>query len=180
MFIFTDPFFWAFVGMFGLLVGAGMLSKAKLGQNAVFGFAVIMVCDCSRIVLVLPFCVQPRFEMGIWNWIIGGAVLAAAMLFGLPALSINWRTAPKSGMVLKTDGIYGIVRNPIYLTDLLFSLAFAIMFRSIIGLALIPIWWAAFLFLVFTEEAGLERTIGQPYLDYKQRVRGRIIPGLPI
>ena len=83
-------------------------------------------------------------------------------------------------MVLRTSGIYGIVRNPIYLADILFSLGFAILFRSIIGVALIPVWWASFLFIVLTEEKSLERTLGQPYLDYRQRVKGRIIPGLPI
>ena len=54
------------------------------------------------------------------------------------------------------------------------------MFRSIIGVALIPIWWAAYLAIVLVEETSLERTLGQRYLDYKQQVKGRIIPGLPI
>ena len=54
------------------------------------------------------------------------------------------------------------------------------MFRSIIGIALIPIWWAAYLAIVLVEEASLERALGQRYLDYKQQVKGRIIPGLPI
>jgi protein-S-isoprenylcysteine O-methyltransferase Ste14 len=180
MSIFTDPFFWAFVGMFGLLVGIASVSGIKLGQNAILGLITILVCDFSRIILVLPFCPQPRFEIGIWNWIIGGTVLAAAMAFGLPALSIDWRTAPHSKMVLKTDGIYSVVRNPIYLTDILFSFGFAIMFGSVIGVALIPIWWAAYLTIVLVEEASLERALGQRYLDYKQQVKGRIIPGLPI
>lgn len=180
MFVFTDPFFWAFVGMLGLLVGIAFVSGIKLGQNALLGFSLIVVCDFARILLVLPFCPQPRFEIGIWNWIIGGIVLAGAMVFGIPALSINWRTAPDRKMVLKTNGIYRVVRNPIYLTDILFSLGFAIMFRSIIGVALIPIWWVAFLSIVLVEEASLERALGQPYLDYKQRVKGRLIPGLPI
>ena len=83
-------------------------------------------------------------------------------------------------MVLKTTGIYGVVRNPIYLADILFSLGFAVMFRSIIGIVLIPIWWAAYLAIVLVEEASLERTLGQRYLDYKKQVKGRIIPGLPI
>jgi protein-S-isoprenylcysteine O-methyltransferase Ste14 len=180
MFIFTNPFFWAFVGMFGLLVGIVLVSGIKLGQNALLGLITIIICDSSRIILVLPFCPQPRFEMGMWNWIIGGIVLAAAMVFGVPALSINWRTAPDSKMVLKTNGIYSVVRNPIYLTDILFSLGFAIMFRSIIGVALVPIWWAAFLAIVVVEEVSMERALGQVYLDYKQRVKGRIIPGLPV
>ena len=180
MFVLTNPFFWAFLGMFGLLVGTALVSGIKLGQNAVLGLITIVLCDLSRILLVLPFCPQPRFEIGIWNWIIGGIVLVAAMVFGIPALSINWRTAPDSKMVLKTNGIYGVVRNPIYLTDLLFSLGFAIMFGSVIGMALIPVWWAAFLAIVLVEETSLERALGQRYLDYKQQVKGRIIPGLPI
>jgi len=171
---------WAFIGMFGLLIGIAFVSGIKLGQNALFGTITIMICDFSRIILVLPFCPQPRFEIGIWNWIIGGIFLAIAGFFCVPALSINWRTAPDSKTALKTTGIYGIVRNPIYLADILFSLAFAVMFRSTIGIALIPIWWAAYLAIVLVEEASLERALGQLYLDYKQRVKGRIIPGLPI
>jgi protein-S-isoprenylcysteine O-methyltransferase Ste14 len=81
--------------------------------------------------------------------------------------------------VLKTTDVYSIVRNPICLADVLFSLGFAILFRSIIGVALVPLWWAGFLFIVLTEEESLGRTLGQPYLDYKRRVKGRIIPGLP-
>ena len=180
MFILTNLFFWAFVGMFGLLVGIVLVSGIKLGQNPLLGVFTIMICDISRIILVLPFCPQPRFDSGIWNWIIGGVILAIAMVFGIPALSINWRTAPNKNMVLKTNGIYGIVRNPIYLTDILFTLGFAVMFRSVIGVALVPMWWAAYLALVLVEEASLERVLGQRYLDYKRQVKGRIIPGLPI
>jgi len=175
-----DPFFWAFIGMFGLLAGTALVSGTKLGRNALLGFAIVLVCDLTRMILVLPFCLQPRFEIGVWNWIAGGILLAAALVFAVPALSIKWWAAPDGKMVLKTTGIYGIVRNPIYLADILFSLGFAIMFRSIIGVALIPVWWAGFLFVVLAEEESLVRTLGQPYLDYKQRVKGRIVPGLPI
>ena len=180
MIVLTNLFFWAFVGMFGLLIGIALVSGTRLGRNAVLGVITIMICDFSRILLVLPFCPQPRFEIGIWNWIIGGIILTGAVVFCVPALSIEWRTAPDSKTVLKTTGIYGIVRNPIYLADILFSLGFAVMFRSIIGVALIPVWWAAFLAIILVEEISLERSLGQPYLEYKQRVKGRIIPGLPV
>jgi protein-S-isoprenylcysteine O-methyltransferase Ste14 len=46
--------------------------------------------------------------------------------------------------------------------------------------ALVPFWWAGLLSLVLIEEESLERALGQPYLDYRARVRGRIVPGLPI
>ena len=180
MFILADLFFWAFVGMFGLLVSIALVSGIKLGHNALLGVITIMICDCSRIILVLPFCPQPRLEIGIWNWVVGGIILAIAGIVCVPALSIDWRTAPDGKTVLKTTGIYGIVRNPIYLADILFSLGFAVMFRSIIGIALIPVWWAAYLGIVLVEETSLERALGQRYLNYKQQVTGRIIPGLPI
>jgi protein-S-isoprenylcysteine O-methyltransferase Ste14 len=180
MFVLQDPFFWAFIGMFGLLADTAVLSGTKLSRSAPLGFALVMVCDSARIILVLPFCSQPRFDMGVWNWIVGGIILVAASIFAIPAFSIKWWAAPDDSTVLKTTGIYGIVRNPIYLADILFSLGLAIVFRSIIGIALIPLWWAGFLFLVLIEEESLERALGQPYLDYKRRVKGRIIPGLPI
>jgi protein-S-isoprenylcysteine O-methyltransferase Ste14 len=139
-----------------------------------------MICDVARIVLVLPFCPQPRFEIGMWNWIVGGIILAAALAFAVPALSVKWWAAPERNIVLRTSGIYGVVGNPIYLAEVLFSLGFVFMFRSIIGVALVPVWWAGFLFIVLMEEESLERTLGQPYLDYKKRVKVRIIPELPI
>src|SRR5512136_2540452 len=107
MFVLTTPFFYAFVGMFGLLIGITLVSGIKLGKNAWIGFITILVSDSARILLVLPFCTQPRFEIGSWNWVIGGIILAAALVFGIPALSINWRTAPNSQTLLKTNGIYG-------------------------------------------------------------------------
>ena len=94
MFVLQDPFFLAFVGMFGLLVGTALVSGAKLGRNALLGFAVVMVCDAARIILVLPFCLQPRLEIGVWNWIAGGIILAVAVVFAVPALSIKWWVAP--------------------------------------------------------------------------------------
>jgi protein-S-isoprenylcysteine O-methyltransferase Ste14 len=54
------------------------------------------------------------------------------------------------------------------------------MFGSIIGIALVEIWRASPLFLTAIEEDSLERKIGQPYCEYKHRVRGRIIPGSPM
>ena len=180
MYVYENPFFWAFVSMFGLLAGTALVSGIPLGRNALFGFATVIVNDFARILLVLPFVIQPRFDIGIWNWILGGLLIAAACGFGVSAFSVKWWKAPDCEVVLQTASVYGIVRNPIYLADLLFSLGIAIGFGSVIGVALIPIWWIAFLFVVQMEELSMERTLGQAYLDYKRRVRGRIIPGLPV
>ena len=145
-----------------------------------FGVVVVTIFDLGRVVLVLPYCPQPRFEMGEWHWAVGGVIFAAGLVFCIPALGIRPFTAPDEKVELQTSGFYALVRNPIYLGEVLWCLGFAVMFRSIIGVTLVPLWWVGLLFLVQLEEQGLERELGQPYLDYKARVRGRIIPGLPI
>lgn len=83
-------------------------------------------------------------------------------------------------MKLRTSGFYRIARNPIYLGDLLWGLGWPIMFRSVIGIAFAPLGWLALLFVIFIEEQSLEHEWGSPYLEYKKRIHGRIIPGLPI
>jgi protein-S-isoprenylcysteine O-methyltransferase Ste14 len=179
MYVLDNPFFWAFVSMFFLVLGTALVSGIPLGHNPVFGFIIVMGNDFARILMVLPFVSQPRFDFGIWNWILGGLLIAVACGFGLAAFSVKWWKAPDQEVVLQMAGVYGIVRNPIYLADLLFSLGIAVGFGSIIGVALIPVWWIAFLFIVQMEETSMERELGQKYRDYKNQVRGRILPGLP-
>jgi len=175
-----DPFFWALISMFGLVGACAVVGTQRLGGRALFGVVVVTIFDLGRVVLVLPYCPQPRFEMGEWHWAVGGVIFAAGLVFCIPALGIRPFTAPDEKVELQTSGFYALVRNPIYLGEVLWCLGFAVMFRSIIGVTLVPLWWVGLLFLVQLEEQGLERELGQPYLDYKARVRGRIIPGLPI
>jgi len=43
-----------------------------------------------------------------------------------------------------------------------------------------PVWWAGLWLVTIIEEESLERKLGQPYIEYRRRVRGRILPGLPL
>jgi protein-S-isoprenylcysteine O-methyltransferase Ste14 len=180
MTILRDPFFWALVSMFAMVAAFQVASGTDLGKRPGFGFTVVAMFALGRVVLVLPPLPQPRFEIGGWHWIAGGFLFAAGMLFSAPALKIRPFTAPDRKVELQTTGLYGVVRNPIYLGEVLWCLGWSVMFRSAIGVLLVPIWWTVLLFLTMTEEKTLERELGQPYLDYKTRVRGRILPGLPI
>ena len=175
-----NPFFWAFLSMFALVAACPIVSSKKFGKNAALGASIVAVFTLGRIFLVLPFCLQPRLEVGGWHWVIGGIIFVIGLVFGLPALNIKPFTAPDEKETLQTTGFYGIVRNPIYLCDVLWALGIAIMFRSIIGIALTPLWWVGLLCVVIIEEQSLERELGRPYLEYKKKVRGRIFPGLPI
>ena len=123
---------------------------------------------------------QPRFEIGAWNWILGGLIFVGGLVFSSPALVIKPFTAPDREGKLETTGFYALVRNPIYLGEVLWCLGWSLMFGSVIGILLVPFWWMCLLFLILVEEENLEQELGQVYVEYKKRVRGRIIPGLPI
>jgi protein-S-isoprenylcysteine O-methyltransferase Ste14 len=177
---FNDSFFWAFISMFGLVGCGAVVSGSRLGKYPLFGAIVVIIFDFGRIVLVLPVCEQPRFDLSGLHMFVGAAIFIFGILFCSPALSIKPITAPDKTIKLKTNGLYSIVRNPIYTGEILWCLGLAIYFRSIIGVALVPIWWLALLFHIAKEEESLERELGETYLNYKKIVKGRIIPGLPI
>ncbi len=175
----TDPFFWALISTFGLVGGCAVVGSRKVGRYTLLGLLIVVIFDLGRVMLVLPFVDQPRFELGGWHGLVGGIIFIVGLLFGVPAFDIKPLNVPEKGMELNTTGLYGVVRNPIYLCEILWCLGWAIIHRSIIGVALVPLWWVGLLLLIFIEEESLERALGQPYLAYKQQVRGRILPGLP-
>jgi protein-S-isoprenylcysteine O-methyltransferase Ste14 len=180
MALLQNPFFWAFVSMFALMGTTQIASVSQLGRHPLFGILLVAVFALGRVVLVLPPLPQPRFELGGWHWAVGGVLFALGVIFAIPALSIKPFTAPDEKIKFRTDGFYGIVRNPIYLGEVLWCLGWSVMFRSIIGVFLVPFWWISLLFLIMIEEESLKRELGQPYVNYKNKVRGRITPGLPL
>ena len=175
-----DPFFWAFISMFALAGSTKIVSGRKLGRYPVFGILTVTVFALRRLLLVLPFIFQPRFEISGWHWTIVGATFALGLLFSSPALKIKPFTVADKHISLNSTGFYKIVRNPVDLGELLWCPGWSIMFRSIVGVVLVPFWWAGLLVISLIEEESLERELGAPYLEYKNRVRGRILPGLPI
>lgn len=177
--IFTNPFFWAFISMFGLVGAIMLFSGSTLKENRLFIYTMVTLFDGGKIIMVLPMCNQPRFALYGRNWIIGGTFLLIALIVSAPMFKIKPLTVPNKEMNLITTGLYGYTRNPIYLGDLLLTIGISFLFQSIIGLLLVPIWWIALLFHILAEEQCLERELGQLYLEYKKNVKGRILPGLP-
>lgn len=79
---------------------------------------------------------------------------------------------PDRAAVLVTHGIYGLTRNPMYLSLLLLLLAYAGQQWSW-GAALGPVAFVAYVnrFQILPEERVLEAKFGSAYADYKGRVR---------
>lgn len=82
--------------------------------------------------------------------------------------ALDFDTQPSA---LVTSGPFGVSRNPIYLSGIVFSTGFAILLGSVI-VSLFPI--ALFVLLdrlyIPSEEEKLEDAFGARYLDYKEKV----------
>jgi protein-S-isoprenylcysteine O-methyltransferase Ste14 len=177
--IYEEPLFWALISMFGLVGACAVVGSKTIGRRTMIGFGVVTLFDLGRFLLVVPD--QSRFELGWPITLLGGVLFLAGIVLGLaPCFLIRPLNMAEQQTTLITDGFYGVVRNPIYLGELLWCLGWALIHRSILGVALVPLWWVSLLILIVIEEENLERELGQPYRDYKQQVRGRIVPGLPI
>ena len=176
-----EPFFWAMISMFGLVGACAIVGSKRIGQHTILGALIVAIFDLGRFVLVLPGLDQARINAGVWFGLAGGVVFLCGGYLGLaPAASIRPLNVAGPGTELVTTGLYGVVRNPIYLGELLLCLGWAMICRSVIGVALVPLWWLGLLILIIIEEESLEHEFGAPYVAYKQRVRGRILPGLPV
>jgi protein-S-isoprenylcysteine O-methyltransferase Ste14 len=89
------------------------------------------------------------------------------MLRGHGAVNTNLQSS-----ALVVSGIYRISRNPMYVALTLMYIGFAISMSLPWSLILLPFILIFIQTVVIArEEASLEKTFGQPYTDYKARVR---------
>ena len=177
----NNPFFWAYISMFVLVGACSAVISRKIGSHPALGLVICAFFDIGRIILVLPIVEQPRFFLKGFNATIGILIFVIGLCFSLgPCFLIRPLNIAEENMELITKGFYKYTRNPIYLGEILWCLGLSIFFGSIIGVALVPVWWLGFLFLTLIEEESLERALGTKYMNYKKKVKGRIIPGIPI
>ena len=175
----NEPFFWALVSAFGLVGCCAVVGSKRVGRNTALSTLLIGLFDLGRFFLVLVD--QPRFDLGGGVDLLGGVALVVGGYVALaPCFMIAPLNVAEQSTALQTSGFYAVVRNPIYLGELLWCLGWALVNHSTVGVLLVPVWWVALLMLIAIEEEMLERELGQPYRAYKQRVRGRIVPGLPV
>jgi len=80
---------------------------------------------------------------------------------------------------LITDGVYAIVRNPVYSGALLTCLG-AVLIANNLLLLIVPVicWIYSTVFLIHIEEKWLKELYGQEYIDYCKKVN-RSIPWFP-
>ena len=172
-----NPFFWALISMFGLLGAAAVTSSRRMASQPLFFLGSLLLPVLGHTMLVLPFVNQLRFGTNGWHWFVGGFFLLASLVFEIAGFFPARKFEEKDAQIrLRVGGPYSIVRHPMYLGDILYALGIAFLFRSVIGVALVPIWISAFMFLLTIEEEILEERLGDTYKEYKKRVPGRLLP----
>ncbi len=108
------------------------------------------------------------------------AVGLAGVIAGQAAMGDTWRigTDPNERTMLVTDGLFSLVRNPIYTALIVTLLGLALMVPSVVALASVAIFVAAVeIEMRAIEEPHLRRVHGTDYEAYAARV-GRLVPGL--
>jgi protein-S-isoprenylcysteine O-methyltransferase Ste14 len=108
---------------------------------------------------------------------IGLALLACGLVIGFSAIT-GFRAADtdvrpwKSSTSLVTSGFYRYTRNPMYLGMALIYAGLSLIADSVLALVcLLPLLVIINYAVIRREEHYLEVTFGQPYRDYKARVR---------
>jgi protein-S-isoprenylcysteine O-methyltransferase Ste14 len=78
----------------------------------------------------------------------------------------------QSPSALVDTGPYRFSRNPIYLADLVILAGAVLILGAPLGLILlVPFQQVLLLLFILPEEATLTREVGQPYLNFKARIR---------
>ncbi len=112
-----------------------------------------------------------------WSIPIGSAVAVAGFVLAVLAVGLFRRTGqqpepwtPTPEII--TGGAYRYTRNPMYVAMALIQLGIGIAVLNPWMVVLVPIsLWLTYLIAVRHEEAYLERKFGDPYREYKARVR---------
>ena len=112
-----------------------------------------------------------------WLAVLGAVIVIAGLALAGWAIDL-FRTAgttlnPRGGTTRLVDyGPYRFTRNPIYLANICFLAGFPLIIHDYWGLILVQLLiFVTNKLVIEREEAYLAQLLGQPYLDYKSRVR---------
>ncbi len=154
-----------------------MSDKAKGWALVVIQFTLLAVILLSS---AYEFKYAGRALMPFVHYIGVTLILIGALLFTFILISFGQymtpNPVPRDGSVLKTTGIYRLVRHPMYFTVLVLLLGVILYFQAFYSLLWLPV---AFVFLVYKtgrEEEYLMKKFPE-YSGYRKRSK-RIIPFL--
>ena len=105
-----------------------------------------------------------------------GLIIPGFLIVIWPAASFGKAGTPikpfEESTYLVTNGMYRVTRNPMYLGMVVILLGVAVLFGTASPFLLVPVFgWIIKTKFVKFEEALLDKTFGDEYIEYKRRVR---------
>lgn len=130
--------------------------------------------------LILPLLSQPRLSWPVPVGIGAGLVLLITMVAVrvMAHRELGAHPALRQKNNLVTTGVYSRVRHPMFLSNILLAVGWALLFRGIYAFLCVPVWALCYVVLTLFEEKGLKEEYGEEYREYRRRVPWRIIPKL--
>ncbi len=170
-----DVFFWALVATATMFLEVVVFISRRKRRRIVYalaGVSAIILFEFPR--FLIPLLPQP--SLGLNDVAEVGGVVFVLGLSTMAASFIQLMRARREGWKLQTKGVYGVVRHPMYLGDVLWALGWSLMFNALYATLLTPLWLFLRYSLAVLEEEKLIEKYGNEYIDYMRRVRWRIIP----
>lgn len=149
-----------------------------IGPYLIYGIAVLH----ALVIYLTSYVLKAGIMQGGWS----NLYKVAGIILGVLGILVWFIGAIKSGMdknitenILKTDGIYAWVRNPMYSGIWLLIIGISFMWHNIYILPILLVDWMIITdVLKNTEEKWLLDLYGEEYKKYKGKVN-RIIPWIP-
>jgi protein-S-isoprenylcysteine O-methyltransferase Ste14 len=130
----------------------------------------------NRSWIPVPFLAVPLLapgRMSVANWIVGAVLVAAGeavRLAGVAAAGTVTRRRSREVQRLVTYGVFGWVRNPLYVGNFLIWMGFTVISGVFWFLPIAALLFALeYTLIVRYEEGVLESIFGSSYLTYKSR-----------
>jgi len=168
---------------FGLCGGIKMSQGSHLplygvGPVIVYG-QFIFTAGSILLTYILDFRFPAIDVLNIVCKVIGILLIAFGLYLDLSAKLKSKLFKSVEANILITDGVYSIVRNPVYSAALL-ACTGAVFATNNLILLMVPVicWLYMTLFLIKTEERWLKESYGQEYNSYCKKVN-RCIPWFP-
>ncbi|MBT3284941.1 isoprenylcysteine carboxylmethyltransferase family protein [Candidatus Bathyarchaeota archaeon] len=110
--------------------------------------------------------------------VLAGSVLRYLSRRALVNAGMRTRDTPflQKGHELVTAGVYGVIRHPLYLGEMLRNIGVPLLLKSMYGGFLVPVGIILLFYRIEAEEKHLIRSYGQEYMKYMEGT-WKLVPG---
>ena len=181
----ATPFFWIGLYLIGYMITILVFISSKRAmkiENSIPKALVRIFAFLTFVlpIIILPFTKGPKIAISSVVMVTLG-IFFIGINFYLKIIAhreIGISPALKSKTNLITTGIYRIIRNPLYLSNVFLAIGMAVLFKSGYALLFSLVYFLFFWPIIYFEERDLLKKYGEEYKKYQKNTKWRMIPYL--